>query len=307
LLDCPLEYKKGESQMNIEITKEADWQMVLDLEEKQIKDMCEYIIALKPDVLISEKGVSDLAQHYLMKANISAIRRVKKSDNNRIARACGATIVNRVEDLKGSDVGTRAGLFSVEKIGDEYFTYITNCTNPKACTILLRGASKDILNELERNLQDAMAVSRNLYHYPKLCPGGGATETAVAFKLEQISKTIEGVEKWPYKAVASALEVIPRTLIQNCGGHVIRQMTELKAKHASGEGHTWGINGCDEGKIVDMKEYGVWEPAVVKSQSLKTAIESACMILRVDDIVSGVGKKESSKNMPNPEDQEPTD
>lgn len=120
LLDCPLEYKKGESQMNIEVSKESDWERVLQLEEEQIRDMCEMITALKPEVVISEKGISDLAQHYLAKAGISAIRRVRKSDNNRIARACGATIINRLEDAKESDVGTGAGLFSVEKIGDEY-------------------------------------------------------------------------------------------------------------------------------------------------------------------------------------------
>lgn len=297
LLDCPLEYKKGESQMNIEITKESDWERVLQLEEKQIEELCEQLVAFKPDLVISEKGISDLAQHYLAKANISAIRRVKKSDNNRIARACGATIVNRIEDLKESDVGLGAGLFSVEKIGDEYFTFLSGCKDPKACTIVLRGASKDILNELERNIQDAMAVARNLFFYPRLCPGGGATEMALSVHLEQASKSIEGVQKWPFKSVASALEIIPRTLVQNCGGDPIRVLTDLRAKHAAGtDNSSWGIDGIG-GKIVDMKEYGVWEPAVIKSQTVKAAIESACMILRVDDIVSGLRNKTSSGPM----------
>lgn len=297
LLDCPLEYKKGESQMNIEVTKEADWERVLQLEEQQIKEMCELLVAMKPDVVISEKGISDLAQHYLAKANISAIRRVRKSDNNRIARAVGATIVNRLEDLKESDVGTGAGLFSVEKIGDEYFTFLTGCKNPKACTIILRGASKDILNELERNIQDALCVARNLFFQPRLCPGGGATEMAIAVHLDQLCKAIEGVQKWPYKSVSTALEVIPRTLVQNCGGDAIRLLTELRAKHAAGNASTWGIDGIS-GKIVDMKEYGIWEPAVIKSQTIKTAIESACMILRVDDIVSGLRQRESQAGGP---------
>lgn len=306
LLDCPLEYKKGESQMSIEVSKESDWERVLQLEEQQIKEMCELIVALKPDVLISEKGISDLAQHYLAKANISAIRRVRKSDNNRIARAVGATIVNRLEDLKEADVGTGAGLFSVEKIGDEYFTFITGCKNPKACTIVLRGASKDILNELERNIQDALAVARNLFFYPRLCPGGGATEMAIAVRLEQASKSIEGVQKWPFKSVASSLEVIPRTLVQNCGGDPIRLLTDLRAKHAAGNASTWGIDGI-AGKPVDMREYGVWEPAVIKSQTIKTAIESACMILRVDDIVSGLRQKESHPGGPMAAAQEDRD
>lgn len=294
LLDCPLEYKKGESQTNMEISRESDWQTALEQEEKQIKDMCDRIVALKPDVLISEKGISDLAQHYLAKANISAIRRVRKTDNNRIARATGATIVNRVEDMRAADLGTGCGLFSVEKIGDEYFTYLTGCSAPKACTIVLRGPSKDILNELERNLQDALCATRNVFFTPSLCPGGGATEVAVAVRLEQLAKDIEGVEKWPYQAVASALQVIPRTLIQNCGGDPMRLLTELRAKHAAGEGSDWGVDGI-RAKLVRMgEEGGVWESVAVKAQTFKTAIESACMILRVDDIVAGLTKKQNA-------------
>lgn len=282
LLDCPLEYKKGESQTNIEITKEEDWNKILEIEEQQVKAMCESILALKPDLVITEKGVSDLAQHYLLKGNITALRRVRKTDNNRIARATGATIVNRVDDLHEADVGTGCGLFEIEKIGDEYFSFLTQCKNPKACTILLRGPSKDILNEIERNLQDAMAVARNVFFHPRLSPGGGATEMAVSVKLTELSKSIEGVQQWPYRGVAEAFEVIPRTLVQNCGASPIRVLSQLRAKHADGQ-HTWGIDG-DTGKVVDMKEYGVWEPEAVKLQSIKTAIESACLLLRVDEI-----------------------
>ncbi|KAI0432910.1 T-complex protein 1 [Xylaria sp. FL1042] len=284
LLDCPLEYKKGESQTNIEITKEEDWNRILQIEEEQVKSMCDAIIALSPDLVITEKGVSDLAQHYFMKANITALRRVRKTDNNRIARATGATIVNRVDDLQESDVGTKCGLFEIEKIGDEYFTFLTKCTTPKACTILLRGPSKDILNEIERNLQDAMGVARNVIFHPRLSPGGGATEMAVSVRLGQLARNIEGVQQWPYKAVADALEVIPRTLVQNAGASPVRVLTELRAKHAECKS-SWGING-DTGTIVDMKEYGIWEPEAIKLQSIKTAIEAACLLLRVDDICS---------------------
>jgi T-complex protein 1 subunit gamma len=231
----------------------------------------------------------DLAQHYLLKANITAIRRVRKTDNNRIARATGATIVNRVEDLKETDVGTECGLFEVRKIADEYFTYLVKCKNPKACTIILRGPSKDIINEVERNLQDAMSVARNVINEPRLCPGGGASEMALSVKLAEKAKTIGGVEQWPYKALAESFEVIPRTLVQNCGGKAIRTLTQLKAKHATGA-HSWGIDGTN-GVVVDMKEYGIWEPYAVKAQTVKTAIESACLLLRVDDIVSGVSRK----------------
>ncbi|KAI5451274.1 T-complex protein 1 subunit gamma [Naganishia albida] len=286
LLDCPLEYKKGESQTNIEVTKEEDWNKILLLEEEQIKAMCDKIIEFKPDIVFTEKGVSDLAQHYFLKANppITAIRRVRKTDNNRIARAVGATIVNRIDDLRESDVGTECGLFHVEKLGDEYFTFMDECKSPKACTILLRGPSKDILNEIDRNLADAMSVARNVVFNPTLAPGGGATEMAISVALAKKAKAMEGVAGAPYRAVADALEVIPRTLIQNCGGNAIRVLTELRAKHANGE-HQYGVDG-DTGKVTDMKTYGLLESASVKIQTLKTAIESAKLLLRVDDIVS---------------------
>lgn len=283
LLDCTLEYKKGESQTAIEVTKEEDWKRILEIEEEQVKHMCEAILAHKPDLVITEKGVSDLAQHYFVKAGVTALRRVRKTDNNRIARAVGATIVNRPDDIQESDVGTECGLFEIEKIGDEYFTFLTKCTTPRACTILLRGPSKDILNEIERNLHDAMGVARNVMFYPNLCPGGGATEMAVAVRLAQKGKSIEGVQQWPYRAVAEAMEVIPRTLIQNSGNSPIRVLTQLRAKHAEKNGSSWGVDG-DKGILVDMKEFGVWEPQQVKMQSIKTAIESACLLLRVDDI-----------------------
>jgi T-complex protein 1 subunit gamma len=291
LLDCPLEYKKGESQTNIEITKEEDWKRILEIEEEQVKAMCDSILALKPDLVITEKGVSDLAQHFFVKNNVTALRRVRKTDNNRIARATGATIVNRVDDLQESDVGTNCGLFNIDKIGDEYFTFLTECKTPKACTILLRGPSKDILNEIERNLQDAMAVARNVIFKPRLSPGGGATEMAVSVRLQQMSKSVEGVAQWPYRAVAEAMAVIPRTLVQNSGSsRILPALSELAAKHALGE-HTWGIDG-DTGKIVDMREYEVWEPEAVKLQSVKTAVESACLLLRVDDICGAKSAKQ---------------
>merc|ERR1719457_123960 len=291
LLDCNLEYKKGESQTNIELTQETDFERILQLEEEYIKKICDDIIAFKPDLVITEKGASDLAQHFLMKAGISVIRRLKKTDNNRIARAVGATIVNQTEDIKEEDIGTNCGLFNIEKIGDEYFTYLVQCKDPKACTILPRGASKDILNEVERNLQDAMHVARNLCMEPSLVPGGGATEMEMAHLLTQKAKSISGVTQWPYKAVASALEIIPRTLAQNCGANTIRALTALRANHALEESHVnMGING-ETGELEDMSTLGIWEPLAVKLQVYKTAIETAILLLRIDDIVSGSKKR----------------
>merc|ERR1712066_599564 len=294
LLDCNLEYKKGESQTNIEIMKEDDFSKILEMEEAYIKKICDEIIKFKPDLVITEKGVSDLAQHFLPKADITVIRRLRKTDNLRVARACGATIVNRTDEISEDDIGTGAGVFEVRKIGDEYFTFIENCKDPKACTILLRGASKDILNEVERNLQDALHVARNIFLKPKLVPGGGAVEMEVAHLLAAKSKSLKGVVQWPYRALANSLEVIPRTLAQNCGANTIRTLTTLRAKHAEGDKSTWGVNGLS-GKIEDMKALGIYEPLAVKLQTYKTAVETAILLLRIDDIVSGSKKNDGTQ------------
>lgn len=290
LLDCPLEYKKGESGTNVEITKEEDWNTLLRLEEEYIENMCAQIVAVRPDIVITEKGVSDLAQHYLMKANITAFRRLRKTDNNRVARATGATIVSRTDEILESDVGEGCGLFEVRKMGDEYFAFLEECDDPKACTILLRGGSKDVLNEIERNLQDAMQVIRNVVLEPRLLPGGGATEMAVAQALMQSAASAEGVAQWPVQAVARAMEVIPRTLAQNCGANVVRVLTELRAKHAAGtSASTWGVDGT-LGTLADVNDTGIWEPYAVKVHTIKTSVEAAAMVLRIDDIVSGLKK-----------------
>merc|ERR1719511_117320 len=299
LLDCNLEYKKGESQTNIEIMKEDDFSKILEMEEAYIKKICDEIIKFSPDLVITEKGVSDLAQHFFNKAGITAIRRLRKSDNLRVARACGATIVNRTDEITEEDIGTGAGLFEIRKMGDEYFTFLEQCKDPKACTILLRGASKDILNEVERNLQDALNVARNLYQDPFIVPGGGATEMEIAHQLGLKAKTLNGVIQWPYKAVTSALEIIPRTLAQNCGANTIRTITALRAKHAhdTEKNVNWGING-ETGEIADMAALGVWEPLSVKLQVYKTAMETAILLLRIDDIVSGSKRKDAGDSGP---------
>ncbi|KAE9550665.1 hypothetical protein FO519_006126 [Halicephalobus sp. NKZ332] len=290
LLDCSLEYKKGESQTALELMKEEDFSKVLEQEETEIRKQCDEIIALKPDLIITEKGISDMAQHFLVKAGITALRRLKKTDNNRLARVTGATICHDTKDLTEEDVGTLADLYEIVKIGDEYFTFITS-EKSTATTILLRGPSKDVINEVERNLQDAVNCVRNVLLNPRVVPGGGAIEMALATALDEKSKTIEGVRQWPYAAVSRALEVIPRTLIQNCGGSTLRQMTALRAKHAvdSGKNWTWGVNGVT-GELVDMNELNIWDPLTVRIQVLKTAVETSVMLLRIDDIVSGTKK-----------------
>eukprot|EP01118_Nematostelium_gracile_P014260 TRINITY_DN5514_c0_g1_i1.p1 TRINITY_DN5514_c0_g1~~TRINITY_DN5514_c0_g1_i1.p1 ORF type:complete len:551 (-),score=181.97 TRINITY_DN5514_c0_g1_i1:3-1655(-) len=309
LLDCPLEYRKGETAINIDVTSETQWADILKQEEEYVTRLCKDIIKFKPDLVITEKGLSDLAQHHFVKNNITALRRAKKTDNNRIARATGATIVSRTDEIQESDIGV-AGLFEVRKIADDYFAFIEDCEDAKACTLLLRGANKDVLNEIERNLQDAMSVARNVVFEPKLVPGGGAIEMACSNYLIAKSSSIEGTQQWTYRGIANALEVIPRTLAQNCGAKVVRVLTELRAKHVENpdKNFSWGIDG-NKGTIVDMNELGVWEPLSVKTQTIKTAVESACLLLRVDDIVSGMKKrKEGGGGAPQmqgaPEDME---
>jgi len=292
LLDCPLEFKKLESQAEFTISKENQWTEILKQEEEFIANMCRDIIKFKPDVVITEKGLSDLAQHFFVKNNITALRRARKNDNLRIARATGATICHRTDEIQEADIGTGCGLFEVKKIGDEYFSYFVDCKNPKACTIVLRGANKEVLNEIERNLADAMSVVRNVFLDPRLVPGGGAIETAIATAINNKASSVQGMQQWTFRSVANALEVIPRTLAQNCGAKVVQLLTELKAKQAAKpeENFVWGIDG-EKGVLANMADLGVFETVAVKSQTIKTAIESAILLLRVDDVLSGMKKK----------------
>jgi len=305
LLDCNLEAQKDASGGEVQISNPEEWKQTMDEEEDAVRKMVNDIVKWKPDLVITEKGISDEAQQIFVRHGITALRRLRKSINNRIAKSTGATIVTRPEELKESDVGTRCKLFSIDKYGDEYYTTIT-CENPKACTILLRGASKEILSEIERNLQDALCVTRNIFLNPKMCPGGGATEMALSNFLREKSKTIPGIEQYPYHAVGIAMESIPRTLIQNCGSEVVRTITDLRSQHAGGQNWSLGING-NTGEIVDMKTYGIWEPYAVKVQTLKTSIECCCMLLKIDEIVSGLnkkGEKQTQQPTPQPEDTE---
>merc|ERR1712054_671111 len=216
---------------------------------------------------------------------------------NRIARATGATIVHRTSEIQEKDLGLGAGLFNIDKIGDEYYAWIVDCESPKACTIILRGTSKDVLNEIERNLGDAMNIVRTIMLDPRLVPGGGAIEMTLANRLIDASKVQEPIIAGAYRAAGESLEIISRTLLENCGADIIRVQTQLRAKHAGGANVNWGIDG-EKGVMADMAELGVWEPVAVKSQTLKTAIESASMLLRIDEIVSGTRKPAADKKAP---------
>ncbi|RDX65749.1 T-complex protein 1 subunit gamma, partial [Mucuna pruriens] len=280
LLDCPLEYKKGENQTNAELLKEEDWSLLLRMEEEYIEDLCTQILKFKPDLVITEKGLSDLACHFLSKHGVSAIRRLRKTDNNRIAKACGAVIVKDRMNYRS----LMLVLVLVKKIGDAFFAFIVECKDLRHA--LACGFDHCFLKFFP--LQDAMSVARNIIKNPKFIPGGSATELTVSATLKQKSSSVQGIEK-----LLLLLEAIPRTSAQNCGVNIIGTTTALRGKHANGENAWIGING-NTGDITDMKECKIWDAYNVKAQIFKTAIEAACMLLRIDDVMSGIKKRQAS-------------
>lgn len=279
LVDFPLEYRKGENQMNIEMHTGEAFTRALEVEEEQIEKMVELLVKCAPDVVVSEKGICDHAILLFKKHGVSAIRRVKKSENQRIALATGAKIVSRAEDASAHALGA-CGLFTVEKIGEDDYCQFIKCKDPKACTVLLRGPSRDILNELERNLQDALAITRNAYSSNAVVLGAGCIEMALSYELENVQGITEK-EKGVFKAVIEALQSIPSALISNSGNtKPLVKLLELKAWHSKKK-NTYGVDG-NTGEIVVSE---VYESILVKEQSLKSAIEGAIIILRVDGIV----------------------
>lgn len=279
LVDFPLEYRKGENQMNIEMHTGEAFSRALEVEEEQIEKMVGLLVKCAPDVIVSEKGICDHAISLFKKHGVSAIRRVKKSENQRLSLATGAQIISRAEDANVQSLGG-CGVFSVSKIGEEDYCHFVKCKSPKACSILLRGPSKDIINELERNLQDALAITRNAYNSSAVVLGAGSIEMSLAYDLENTPGITEK-EKMVFKAVVEALQSIPAALISNSGNtKPLVKLLELKAWHAKKK-HMYGVDG-NTGEIAVSE---VHESILVKEQSLKSAIEGAIIILRVDGIV----------------------
>ena len=296
ILDSGLDYRKGESITTIEITGENDYAEILQEEETQVRKMCQDVIATGCNLVVVEKGISDLACHYLAEAGITALRRFQQVQIDRIANCTGAKIVTRPADATPEDLGTKCGVYDCRKIGDEFWSFFDECENPKACTMLLRGPSKDVLLELFHIMDDALKVAKNLMSEPALLPGGGATDIAVSTYLREKCKSLDSVEQMSYGAAALAFEVIPRTLIQNCGAATMKVLTELKSIHAADQSKvSIGVDGLT-GKIANMEEKGIWDTYAVKAQAYKTAFECAISLLRVDDIVSGIVARDENGN-----------
>jgi len=287
LIDASLENDKPEFDSKINIEDPTNIAAFLKQEEDLLRDMVEKISATGANVVICQKGIDDLAQHFLAKKGISAIRRAKKSDMEKLARAIGGKIISDLGDISSKDLGF-AALVEERRIGDDKMTFIEGCKNPKAVTILIRGGTERLNNETERSIHDALCVIRDLIQEPKVVAGGGAPEMELATSLKKYAQTIAGREQLAIIAFAEALESIAVTLSENAGLDPIDILSELRSRHEKRE--IWAGIDVNSGLVQDMTKIGVYEPIAVKRQIIKSAYEAAALILKIDDVIA------SSKN-----------
>lgn len=286
LVNSPLEVKETEVDAEIRITDPAQMQAFIEQEEKMVKDMVDKVAESGANVLFAQKGIDDLAQHYLSKAGILAVRRVKKSDIEKLARATGANVVTNLEDLTADDLG-EAGIVEERKVSGEEMIFVEGCSVAKSVTLFVRGSTKHIVDEIVRAIEDAIGVVAATVEDDKVVAGGGAPEIAMAKKLKDYADSISGREQLAVNAFAEALEIVPKTLAENAGLDSIDSLVDLRAAHENS-----AVMGLDvfTGKVADMKEAGVIEPKRVKKQAIQSASEAAEMILRIDDVIASSGK-----------------
>jgi thermosome len=286
LVDAALEVKKTEIDAKIEITDPSQMRAFLDEEEHMLKKMVEIVKKSGATVLFCQKGIDDLAQHYLAKEKIYAVRRVKKSDMEKLAKATGANLVTKLDDLNADDLGV-AEHVEEQKIADDRMTFVTGCKNPKAVSILIRGGTEHVVDEIDRSLNDAISVVSVAYEDGKLVTGGGSTAMELALKLRDYAASVGGREQMAIDAFASAMEVVPTALSENAGLDPIDVLIELRQAHKGGKKFA-GVN-VFTGKIVDMKKERVLEPIRVGRQAISSATDAAVMILRIDDVIASKG------------------
>ncbi|MEM0315527.1 MAG: thermosome subunit beta [Archaeoglobaceae archaeon] len=293
LLDSALEVKETEIDAKIRITDPEKLQKFIEQEERMLKEMVDKIASVGANVVFCQKGIDDLAQYYLAKAGILAVRRVKKSDIEKLAKATGAKILTDLREISASDLG-EAELVEERKVGDEKMVFVEGCKNPKAVTILVRGGTEHVVDEIARGIEDAIRVVACAIEDGKVVAGAGAPEMELSLRLKQWAPSVGGREQLAIEAFASALEIIPRTLAENAGLDPIDVIVNLKSAHEKGQKFA-GVD-VETGKVVDMKERGVIEPLRVKTQAIQSATEVAVMILRVDDVIAAKGlEKEKEK------------
>jgi len=285
LIKYPLEIKDLETDAKISLTDPAQMHAFIEQEEQMLSEMVDRIIESGANVLFCQKGIDDLAQHYLTRNGVYAIKRVKKSDMNRIEKATGAKLVTNIDDLKPEDLG-EAGLVYEKKISDEVLTFIEDSKDLKAVSVIIRGSTKHVAEEVERAVEDAIGVVASTVEDKKVVAGGGAPEIAIAKGLKEYADTISGREQLAVGAFAEALEVVPRTLAENAGLDSIDALVDLRAAHE--KSFYMGLD-VFQGDVVDMYHAGVVEPMRVKKQAIQSAAEAAEMILRIDDVIASTG------------------
>lgn len=295
LLNAAIEIEKTEVDAKIEITSPDQLQAFLDQEETMLRDMVKAIADTGANVVFCQKGIDDLAQHFLAKAAIYTVRRVKKSDMEKLARATGGRIVTSIHDLTADDLG-KSCIVEERKIGDEKMTFVEECENPKSVSIILRGGTEHVVDELERAMEDALRVVGVVVEDKMLVPGAGAPEVELALRLREYAATVGGREQLAIEAFADAMEVIPKTLAENAGLDQIDTLVALRSAHEKGIKSS-GLD-IDTGKPVDMLSLGVVEPLRVKTQAINSAAEAAVMILRIDDVIASKSGPGGAGGMP---------
>jgi thermosome len=283
LLNAALEYKKTEVTAKINISRPGQVQAFLNEDEQMVHAMADKIIRTGATVVFCQKGMDDVAQHYLAKAGILAARRLKKSDMENLARATGATLVSTIDAITSADLGS-AGLVEEKKLSGSEMIFVSKCRNPKAVSLIIRGGSEHIVEDLERAIHDALMVVSVVVKEKKVVPGGGAPETEVSLQLHRYASTVGGRIQLAIEAFAKALEIVPRTLAENAGLDPIDMLVAIRAAHEAGN-RTFGLD-VYAGKPVDMLKAGVVEPLRVKTQAISSAAEAAVMILRIDDVIA---------------------
>jgi len=287
LLDAAIEIKETETDAKIQITDPEQLQKFVAQEENMLKDMVESIVASGATVVFCQKGIDDLAQHFLAKKEIFAIRRVKKSDMEKLSKATGATIVTNLKDLNSKDLGYAKDIEERKISGDE-MVFVSGCKNPKAVSFLVRGGTEHVVDEVERAVNDALGGVAASVEVGKIVAGGGAPEIELAKRLREYADSVGGREQLAIAGFADAVEIIPRTLAESAGMDAIDTLVKLKAEHEKGKGDTGII--VQNAKTGDMWRIGVIEPLKIKTQAVKSASEAAVMILRIDDVIASTKK-----------------
>jgi archaeal chaperonin len=295
LISAPFEIEKTEFDAKLNINDPSMMKKFLDEETKMLKGMVDKIVGVGANVVVCQKGIDDIAQHYLAKAGILAVRRAKESDMTKLAKATGARVVNNFEDLSPSDLGA-AEHVEERKVEEDKWVFVEGCKNPKAVTILIRGGTQRIVDEGERSLHDALMVTKDVMEKPAVVAGGGAAEAEAAARVLKWADKLTGREQLAAQKFAEALESIPIALALNAGMDPIDAQVEFRAKHATETGKWYGIEAAD-GKVKDMFQRQVFEPLSVKIQVIRSATEAASMILRIDDVIAA-GKSKAPAGPP---------